>query len=407
MVFGPFAGQLGDDQRIQPFQMPRPPPQAAAGAPHYHFPVAPLPPPLHDPSNEYIEYIIRSLHQTLSPGGPMTYVVIPYPTGPGVVQQVPSRPVLPNIIRDAIATGEMIPRKIWEGVLGHDPLSQFRPLRMFLETGQVDAVGIGFFSGLFDIQEFSNIQCPCGQMMKISERGGFTTLYCSSCGRKKSVLHVMLGEERVSVTPCQAILIILLWARGCRFRDVAEDLGLSPSTVRRYYTLLRTRAVKNLERDMLWERFANAVQIDESLFGRQKYHTGRRVLEDWVFGICDAQPGGRVYMTCVPHRDSKTLLPIVQQHVDPGTTVTSDQWAAYYRLAPMFHHLTVCHKDHFVDPTTGAHTQRIESLWASCKGWSRAMKYRCRKYRDRYVKEWCWRYNHGRGWREIWGAIFH
>lgn len=78
----------------------------------------------------------------------------------------------------------------------------------------------------------------------------------------------------------------------------------------------------------------------------------------------------------VPRRDAATLLPIIQRHVAPGTTIHSDEWGAYNNLANIgYGHLTVNHTQCFVDPLTGANTQRMESLWGVVK--TKVMR-RCR-----------------------------
>ena len=69
-------------------------------------------------------------------------------------------------------------------------------------------------------------------------------------------------------------------------------------------------------------------------------------------------------MEIVPRRDVATLLPIIQQHVLPGTTIWSNEWAAYSRVAAIpgvAGHSVINHSLHFVDPVTGVNTQAVES----------------------------------------------
>ena len=83
------------------------------------------------------------------------------------------------------------------------------------------------------------------------------------------------------------------------------------------------------------------------------------------------------YMEVVSSRDAATILPIIQTHTAPGTTMHSDQWAAYNRVQSLGNvaiHSSVNHSLHFVDPVTGVHTQHVESYWNRVKGKLKRMK---------------------------------
>ena len=109
------------------------------------------------------------------------------------------------------------------------------------------------------------------------------------------------------------------------------------------------------------------VEIDESKFGKMKYHRGRPIEGKWVFGgICRETKA--CFLVPVECRDRDTLLPIIRAHILPGTRIMSDLWKAYDCLKNEgYDHLTVNHSLNFVDPDTGAHTQRIENTWWGVK----------------------------------------
>ncbi|KAL3094657.1 hypothetical protein niasHT_023971 [Heterodera trifolii] len=102
------------------------------------------------------------------------------------------------------------------------------------------------------------------------------------------------------------------------------------------------------------------IQIDESVLAKRKYHRGHRVREVWMFGLYDVHAGIGV-IRIVPDPTRATLLPIIKEYVLPGSTIHSDQWAAYMGgaipaipvIPPYIHH-AVHHTINFVDPLTGA-----------------------------------------------------
>ena len=109
------------------------------------------------------------------------------------------------------------------------------------------------------------------------------------------------------------------------------------------------------------------MEIDESKFGKRKFHKGRRVDGVWVFGGIQRDTK-ECFFKCVADRTANTLVSIISENILPGTTVISDCWKAYSSLnSEGFSHLTVNHSVNFVDPETGSHTNTTESTWHALK----------------------------------------
>jgi len=109
------------------------------------------------------------------------------------------------------------------------------------------------------------------------------------------------------------------------------------------------------------------VEIDESKFGRRKYYRGHPAKGQWVFGGVERE-SGETFLVPVPDRTADTLMTIIRDWIEPGTTVISDSWAAYRNLGTQgYTHRTVNHSMQFVNPHTGAHTNTILGTWRSVK----------------------------------------
>ncbi|XP_068680512.1 uncharacterized protein [Montipora foliosa] len=153
-------------------------------------------------------------------------------------------------------------------------------------------------------------------------------------------------------------------------------LSLTNNTVGNIYALLRHYCGRDLQ-DRPIVPFGGRVYVvkcDESQFKHNsKHNRGRRARDDvWVFGVLSTEHSPcRGYFQVVQSRDRATLTQILQRVLLPGSEVHSDDWGAYRNLA---HHVpnvavhrTVVHRDNFVDPLTGIHTQEVESAWSRLK----------------------------------------
>jgi transposase-like protein len=183
-------------------------------------------------------------------------------------------------------------------------------------------------------------------------------------------------------------------------------VGVAPTTVCTYYGHFRDRVVEKCGAEVAaWE--ADDVQIDESLFGRRKYNRGRIVHDQWVFGMCESEPGGKIFMTSVTDRSRATLEPIILSHTTDDAVVYSDLWGAYANLGNQNRqHMTVNHSQNFVDPGTFAHTQRIESMWRAAKRWMLAHGYQLRDRFEKYLQEYVYSYNHEHSFVWLWQNLY-
>ncbi|CAF0771784.1 unnamed protein product [Brachionus calyciflorus] len=140
------------------------------------------------------------------------------------------------------------------------------------------------------------------------------------------------------------------------------------------------------------------VEIDESLYARVKFNKGKDLkrAQVWVFGLVERiENNSKCYMVLVPDREALTLLGIIYEKCREGTIIYSDCWSSYSKLSQLknFHHKTVNHSFNFVDPESGACTNKIESLWRSCKAKFKEMNGCTRSMIQSYIDEYVWRYN--------------
>ena len=220
-------------------------------------------------------------------------------------------------------------------------------------------------------------QCsaPC-TLTKRSKNIDKFTWQCQS--RHETSVRVLSIFDHSHVYLQDILNFIISYAEGSSLSNCSVNSGMAykntsvewAKTVRELYGRFYVHDIEPI-------KFNGVVEIDESLFGRKtKSHRGRPMGQKiWIFGLVERNTN-RVKLFPVDNRKQTTLTEIILNHVETGSTIFSDGWAAYKCLPSMgFHHFVVEHKHAFKaiyrDTSTGeiqeVHTNRIEGAWKHAK----------------------------------------
>jgi len=163
-----------------------------------------------------------------------------------------------------------------------------------------------------------------------------------------------------------------IFVNGTSVADAARILSMNEKTVRSLYKAIRQCMVEDLLENGPTRKIGgrgHIVEIDESKFGKRKYHRGRRVIGKWIVGRYCRTTGECFLVECTDNkRNHHTLFRLIKQHVAPGTIILTDKWKGYNALRHHgYTHLVANHSRGFVDPVSGVHTNTCEGMWFHAK----------------------------------------
>ena len=218
---------------------------------------------------------------------------------------------------------------------------------------------------LMRLRHGDTLDCPkCGKHGKFHRVRRHPAYECAWCGFE---IFPMVGTPfHRSHVPLQkwfyAMYLFTTTRHGVPAKELQRQLGVSyPTAFRMAHKIREYMGIVDGDGGL-----AGHVEVDETMIGG--YRPGPRgrgaVGKTTVLGMIER--GGDVITRVVPDVRRKTLEPHIFEHVEDGSTVSTDDLASYYRLGDRFTHGTVNHriKEWSRD---GHHTNSIEGFWSAIK----------------------------------------
>lgn len=224
---------------------------------------------------------------------------------------------------------------------------------------------------------------------RLSDRPAYS---CAQCGAH---VHPCAGTIfQDTRTPLQmwfyAIYLFIATRHGVSGKELQRTLGVTYKTAWRMGQQIRTLMVK-ADGDML---LRGHVELDEAYVGghrpgkRGRGAAGKTI----VFGM--KERGGRMATEVIPDVRKVTLREIVNERVEPGSTVSTDELMSYGLLeGDGYQHGVVKHgsKEYaYYDYRHGVthHTNSVENFWRLFKAAIRSTHIHVSpRYMDRYLGE--------------------
>lgn len=160
------------------------------------------------------------------------------------------------------------------------------------------------------------------------------------------------------------------WLCECSYSSVIKIMGLSSKTICAYYKYFRQLVASSLDQnDDIIGGDGIIVEVDESKFGRRKYHRGHRIEGAWVIGGIERTPNKKFFVEVIEQRNAETIQEVLRRHINQGSILYTDCWRGYHEISQelQISHLTVNHSVGFINNENGCHTNTIEAKWGTLK----------------------------------------
>lgn len=241
-------------------------------------------------------------------------------------------------------------------------------------------------------------KCPYCQSERTTRNAG--RHYCYNCKTSFSVTvdtifhHTHLPLQKWFL----AIALMLNAKKGISALQLSRDIEVNKNTAWRVNMQIRKAMTQKIDRDLLH----GIVEMDETWIGGKPRRgannaeppkRGRGTKKPPVIGAVERGGRVRAKATSKDKMKGRHLRAFVREHLDTSkASLVTDEYKGYRGMAKVLPHSVIRHSKWYVDGDI--HTNTIEGFWALLKrGMFGQFHSVSRKHLQRYIDEFCYRYN--------------